>query len=65
MKIVIIGQSVFGAEVYKLLRENDYEIVGIFTVPDKNNRADPLAEAAKLDNVPCFKVARWRVKNQR
>lgn len=42
MKIAVIGQSAFGLEVYKLLRKNGHEIVGVFTVPDKGTREDPL-----------------------
>ena len=42
MKIAVIGQSVFGAEVFKLLRQNGHEIVGVFTIPDSNGKQDPL-----------------------
>uniref|UniRef100_A0A914WIY9 Uncharacterized protein n=1 Tax=Plectus sambesii TaxID=2011161 RepID=A0A914WIY9_9BILA len=34
MKIAVIGQSAFGADVYKLLKQNGHEIVGVFTIPD-------------------------------
>ncbi|VDP04661.1 unnamed protein product [Soboliphyme baturini] len=64
MRLAIIGQSVFGAEVYKLLKERGHEIVGVFTIPDKNNRPDPLAAEAQKDGVPLFKVARWRANKQ-
>ncbi|CAH1794143.1 unnamed protein product [Owenia fusiformis] len=64
LKIAIIGQSVFGAEVYQLLKKNGHTIVGVFTVPDKNNRADPLATAAEADGVKVFKYPRWRIKGQ-
>lgn len=42
LKVAIIGQSSFAAEVYKLLRQNGHRITGIFTIPDKGNREDPL-----------------------
>lgn len=42
MKIAIIGQSQFGADVYKLLQKNGHDVVGVFTIPDVNGRADPL-----------------------
>ncbi|XP_023247716.1 mitochondrial 10-formyltetrahydrofolate dehydrogenase-like, partial [Copidosoma floridanum] len=42
LKVAIIGQSNFAAEVYSLLRKNEHEITGVFTIPDKNNREDPL-----------------------
>ena len=46
MRLALIGQSVFGAEVYSLLRRQGNRIVGVFTVPDKAGREDPLATAA-------------------
>ena len=36
--------------------------MGVFTIPDANGRADPLAVAAESDNVPVFKFSRWRKK---
>ncbi|KAL2724953.1 cytosolic 10-formyltetrahydrofolate dehydrogenase isoform X1 [Vespula maculifrons] len=62
LKVAIIGQSLFAAEVYKLLRQNGHQITGIFTIPDKGNREDPLAIAAKADNTPVFKIKSWRNK---
>ena len=44
LKVAIIGQSAFASEVYKLIRSNGHEIVGVFTVPDVGNRQDPLGE---------------------
>ena len=34
MKVAIIGQSNFGAEVYKAVRRKGHEVVGVFTIPD-------------------------------
>ena len=45
LKIAIIGQSQFGAEVYKLLKQDQHKIVGVFTIPDKDGRADPLGKS--------------------
>lgn len=42
LKVAIIGQSPFAAEVYKLLRQNGHKVTGVFTIPDKGNREDPL-----------------------
>uniref|UniRef100_A0A2I3I0G9 Aldehyde dehydrogenase 1 family member L1 n=1 Tax=Nomascus leucogenys TaxID=61853 RepID=A0A2I3I0G9_NOMLE len=42
MKIAVIGQSLFGQEVYCHLRKEGHEVVGVFTVPDKDGKADPL-----------------------
>lgn len=44
LKIAIIGQSTFAAEVYKLLRQDGHKITGVFTVADKSNREDPLGK---------------------
>ncbi|XP_077385404.1 cytosolic 10-formyltetrahydrofolate dehydrogenase isoform X2 [Festucalex cinctus] len=64
MKIAVIGQSLFGQEVYKELRREGHTIVGIFTIPDKDGKADPLATEAEKDGIPVFKFPRWRVKGQ-
>jgi len=42
LRIAVIGQSQFGADVYSLLRRQGHQIVGVFTILDKNDRADPL-----------------------
>ncbi|XP_020706570.2 cytosolic 10-formyltetrahydrofolate dehydrogenase isoform X2 [Athalia rosae] len=62
LKIAIIGQSNFAADVYKLLRQNGHQISGVFTIPDKGNREDPLAAIANADNTPVFKIKAWRSK---
>jgi formyltetrahydrofolate dehydrogenase len=62
MRIAIIGQSVFGVEVYKNLRSKGHVIVGVFTIPDVQGKPDPLAKAACEDNVAVFKFPRWRNK---
>ncbi|KAM9860206.1 cytosolic 10-formyltetrahydrofolate dehydrogenase-like [Aulostomus maculatus] len=64
MKIAVIGQSMFGQEVYKELRKNGHTIVGVFTIPDTDGKADPLAMEAEKDNVAVFKFPRWRVRGQ-
>ena len=56
LKIALIGQSQFAAEVYKKVKENGHEVVGVFTIPDKNNREDPVATAASADGVKVFKA---------
>uniref|UniRef100_A0A8C9YCK8 10-formyltetrahydrofolate dehydrogenase n=1 Tax=Sander lucioperca TaxID=283035 RepID=A0A8C9YCK8_SANLU len=64
LKLAIIGQSVFGQEVYSNLRKQGHKVVGVFTVPDKDGKADPLAMAAEKDGTPVFKFPRWRVKGK-
>lgn len=39
-------------------------MVGVFTVPDKDGKADPLAVVAEKDGTPVFKFPRWRVKGK-
>jgi formyltetrahydrofolate dehydrogenase len=62
LRVAIIGQSNFGSEVYRLLRKNGHEVVGVFTVPDVNDKPDPLAVEADRDGVPLFKFKYWRRK---
>nr|XP_020457117.1 mitochondrial 10-formyltetrahydrofolate dehydrogenase isoform X2 [Monopterus albus] len=64
IKLAIIGQSLFGQEVYSNLRNQGHKVVGVFTVPDKDGKADPLAVAAEKDGTPVFKFPRWRVKGK-
>ncbi|XP_077565262.1 mitochondrial 10-formyltetrahydrofolate dehydrogenase isoform X2 [Stigmatopora nigra] len=64
LKVAIIGQSVFGKEVYSNLRKQGHKVVGVFTVPDKDGKADPLALVAEKDGTPVFKFPRWRVKGK-
>ncbi|XP_041111111.1 mitochondrial 10-formyltetrahydrofolate dehydrogenase-like isoform X1 [Polyodon spathula] len=64
LKLALIGQSLFGQEVYSQLRKNGHKVVGVFTVPDKDGKADPLAVAAEKDGTPVFKFPRWRVKGK-
>ena len=63
LKVALIGQSVFGQEVYKALRKDGHDIVGVFTIPDKNGRPDPLAVEAEKDGARVFKFPRWRQKD--
>ncbi|KAG7270677.1 hypothetical protein CRUP_030404 [Coryphaenoides rupestris] len=64
LKLALIGQSLFGQEVYTNLRKQGHTVVGVFTVPDKDGKADPLAVAAERDGTPVFKFPRWRVKGR-
>ena len=64
MRIAIIGQSIFASSVYNLLIENGQQVVGVFTITDIDGKEDPLATAAARDNVPVFKIKRWRLKSK-
>ncbi|RJR42588.1 MAG: methionyl-tRNA formyltransferase [Deltaproteobacteria bacterium] len=54
MRIALIGQAVFGAEVLKGLLSQGQEVAGVFCPPDRKGKADPLKEAAVAAGVPVF-----------
>ena len=60
LKIAIIGQSQFAADVYSKVKDNGHEVIGVFTIQDKSGREDPVAAAAGKDGVKVFKYKSWR-----
>lgn len=62
LRIAIIGQSNFAADVLELLLEKKYNVVGVFTIPNKGSREDILATTAARYNIPVFKFSTWRRK---
>ncbi|XP_075983493.1 cytosolic 10-formyltetrahydrofolate dehydrogenase [Anticarsia gemmatalis] len=64
LRVAIIGQSTFAAEVFKLLQRDGHEVVGVFTVLDKGNREDPLATIAAQNGKPVYKYKTWRIKGK-
>ncbi|KAL1454921.1 hypothetical protein WDU94_009050, partial [Cyamophila willieti] len=64
LRVAVIGQSSFAAEVYKLLKKNGHSVVGVFTIVDKANREDIVASTAAIDNVPVYKIKSWRKGNE-
>lgn len=62
LRIAIIGQSNFAADVLELIVDGGYNVVGVFTVADKGSREDVLATAAKQHDIPVFKFSAWRRK---
>ena len=46
MRIALIGQTAFGADVLKGLIQQGQEVVGVFCPPDRGSKTDPLKEAA-------------------
>lgn len=62
LRIAIIGQSNFAADVLELLTENNHQVVAVFTIPDKGEREDVLATVAKSMDIPVFKFPLWRRK---
>lgn len=60
MRLVIIGQAGFGADVFKALHPR-YGVVGVFCPPDSaKGKVDPLKEAALEAGVPVFQPARMK-----
>lgn len=59
----MIGQSLFGQEVYKELRKDGHTIVGVFTIPDKDGKADPLGETPHHDAVGPVKLTTHSLSN--
>uniref|UniRef100_A0A2K5PQ13 10-formyltetrahydrofolate dehydrogenase n=1 Tax=Cebus imitator TaxID=2715852 RepID=A0A2K5PQ13_CEBIM len=49
---------------YSHLCKEGHRVVGVFTVPDKDGKADPLALVAEKDGTPVFKFPKWRVKGK-
>ena len=61
MRIVLIGQSVFGEAVFKALLERREHVVGVFCPPDKEGRpTDPLKAAAAESGVTVKQFGRMR-----
>ena len=60
MRIALIGQAVFGAEVLKGLLAQGQEVVGVFCPPDRGGKPDPTKEAAEKAGVPVFTPGHMR-----
>jgi len=54
MRVVVIGQATFGADVLKGLLAKGHQVVGIFCPPDRGTKLDPLKEAAQAAGLPIF-----------
>ncbi|AEB09527.1 methionyl-tRNA formyltransferase [Desulfobacca acetoxidans] len=60
MRIALLGQAAFGADVFKVLNPR-YGIVGVFCPPDSpKGKPDPLKEAAVAAGVPVFQPRRMK-----
>ncbi|PIP36819.1 MAG: methionyl-tRNA formyltransferase [Desulfobacterales bacterium CG23_combo_of_CG06-09_8_20_14_all_52_9] len=60
MRIALIGQAAFGADVFKGLLNNGHQVVGVFCPPDRGTRQDPLKEAALAAGAPIFQPGHMR-----
>ncbi|MEJ2070337.1 MAG: methionyl-tRNA formyltransferase [Syntrophobacterales bacterium] len=60
MRIALIGQAGFGADVLKGLLAKGRQVVGVFCPPDRGSKVDPLKEAALEAGVPVFQPPRMK-----
>ncbi|MGA8572921.1 MAG: methionyl-tRNA formyltransferase [Desulfobaccales bacterium] len=60
MRIALVGQAAFGADVLKGLLEHGHEVPGVFCPPDRGARSDPFKEAAQAAGAPVFQPAHMR-----
>jgi methionyl-tRNA formyltransferase len=54
MRVALIGQAAFGADVLKGLLAKGHQVVGVFCPPDRGAKLDPLKEAAQAAGLPVF-----------
>ena len=54
MRIALIGQAAFGADVLKGLLARGQQVAGVFCPPDRGAKIDPLKEAASAAGLPVF-----------
>jgi len=60
MRIALVGQAAFGADVLQGLLKQGQEVAGVFCPPDRGGKADPLKEAAVTAGIPVFQPARMK-----
>jgi len=60
MRIALIGQAAFGADVLKGLLEHGHQVAGVFCPPDRGTKLDPLKEAALAAGLPVFQPGHLR-----
>ncbi len=60
MRIALIGQAAFGADVLKGLLAHGQQVAAVFCPPDRGSKVDPLKEAAAAAGIPVFQPAHMR-----
>jgi len=60
MRIALIGQAAFGADVLKGLLKHGHDIAGVFCPPDRGGKPDPLKAAAQEAGLPVFQPAKMK-----
>lgn len=63
MRIVLIGQAAFGADVLRALVQAGEEVVAAYTIPDAPGRQEPVAAVAQALGVPCHQPPRLRSRH--
>jgi methionyl-tRNA formyltransferase len=60
MRIALVGQAAFGADVLQGLLKQGQEVAGVFCPPDRGGKVDPLKDAAVKAGLPVFQPARMK-----
>jgi methionyl-tRNA formyltransferase len=60
MRIALIGQAAFGADVLKGLIKQGQQVVGVFCPPDRGAKLDPLKDAALAADLPVYQPPRMK-----
>lgn len=60
MRVALIGQAAFGADVLTGLLAKGRSVVGVFCPPDRGEKLDPLKEAALKAGLPVFQPKRMK-----
>jgi methionyl-tRNA formyltransferase len=60
MRIALIGQAAFGADVLTGLLKQGQDVIGVFCPPDRGERLDPIKQAAVDAGIPVFQPKRMK-----
>jgi len=60
MRIALIGQAAFGADVLKGILKQGQEVVGVFCPPDRGDKVDPIKQAALDAGIQVFQPKRMK-----
>lgn len=63
MRIALIGQAAFGAEVFKALKDAGEDIVVVSAPSDRDGRPDPLKSSAEAAGVPALDTKSLKTKD--
>lgn len=64
MRVTVMGQAAFGEAVFRRLRDDGFEIVGVSAPPPAGSRVDPLWAAAQEAGLPALPTARLKDDDQ-